>query len=87
MQPNQTTAVKTRKQVLVPPGKPVAKDDAFITPRGANIEIQFDNTGLYFIVFSDGGPVPKELKSKFTDRTLAEQAIEKYLSEYWKSRS
>ena len=87
MQPSQTMAVKPRKQVLIPAGKPEAKEDAFVTPRGANIEIRFTNTGLYYVVFTDGGPIPSELSGKWTDRVRAEDAVKDYLDEYWKSRS
>ena len=87
MQPSQTMVGKPRKQVLVPAGKPEAKEDAFITPRGANIEIRFTNTGLYYVVFADGGSVPVELSGKWTDRVRAEDAVKDYLDEYWKSRS
>lgn len=87
MQPNPTMVGRPRKQVLVPAGKPEAREDAFITPRGANIEIHFTNTGLYYIVFADGGSVPVELSGKWTDRTKAEDAVKNYLDTYWKSRS
>ena len=87
MQPNRTTVGRPRKQTLVPPGKPVAKEDGFVTPRGANIEVKFTNTGLYYVVFTDGGIMPPELSGKWTDRGKAEEAINKYLNEYWKDRS
>lgn len=86
MHPNQTTVGKPRKQVLTPPDKPIVKEDSFVTPRGANIDIRFTNTGLYYVVFTDGGVLPSELSGKWTDRTLAEEAVKKYLDKYWKGR-
>jgi hypothetical protein len=88
MMSNQTMVVedKRRKRVLTPPGKPEPKDDdSFVTPRGGDITIQFDNMyGLYEISMS--GPKPKELSGFFTERKRAEKAVEQYLFNYWKNR-
>jgi hypothetical protein len=89
MQDSPTTAgSKPRKRVLTPPEKPQPKDeDSFVTPRGMDIEIRQDKIyGLYYIVFTGGGPLPRELQGKFTERSRAEFVIESYLANYWKGR-
>lgn len=78
-----------RKQVLTPPGKPEVKEKMEgVTPRGANIKIDFDKRfGMFKIVFSDGGTVPKELTGMWTEEARAKTAVKLYLDNYWKNRS
>lgn len=86
---NPTTVVKTRKQVLIPPGKPVPKDeDSFVTPKGGDLKVDYHGQyGLFVITQPSGGPLPAELAGRYTHKSLAVKAIESYLNKYWKNRS
>ena len=71
-----------------PPGKPVAKEGNFITPRGKDIKVVFDKKyGLYMISFPGGGALPAFLSGKYTEEKRAREAIEQYLKVYWKNRT
>jgi hypothetical protein len=68
--------------VLVPKGKPVAKEGAYVTPGGMDISVGFDkHFGLYTIEVGIGA-VPKELQGKFTEESRARLAIEQYLRKF-----
>ena len=53
----------------------------FQTPKGKDIEIYPDGQyGMYLIKFKQGGELPKELSSLFTNYTFARNAVDAYLS-------
>lgn len=82
------TMAGNKKRVLVPAGKPEPKDEnSYVTPRGHDITIENDSFGMYRVHFPGGGPLPRELQGRFTERWRAELAIERYLKDYWKGRT
>jgi hypothetical protein len=88
MQDNQTMVEsKPRKRVLVPPGKPEPKNvEAFVTPKGGDIEIVFDKQFGLYVIKVGSGPLPSKLQGKFTEYARAKLAVDRYLKDYWKDR-
>jgi hypothetical protein len=73
-----TVAVLTRETAL----------PLFTSPTGRSFKIQpwLTNPGLYEIAYSDKKPgeMPRELVGKlYTSRKRAEEALTKYLTEFW----
>lgn len=77
------------KVTLEPKGKPEpSTEESSVTPRGMELEVIHDpKWGLYQIGLLTPGQLPQELKGKWTDRKWAEDAIRRYLTNYWKGRS